>query len=90
MEKGQSGRKDQGRTPIFYICCVNLVTILIVKSPKKSGIEFYWDRTLNTLDGEGHLVQTVTKRDEIDADGNPFQRYVSGRISTTGIGRIPI
>ena len=78
----------------MYFCSFkwdkNLFGILIIGRPKKSGLEFYWDRTLNTLDGEGHLVQTVTKRDEIDADGNPFQRYVSGRISTTGIGRILI
>ena len=40
---------------------------------------------MNSLDGNGYLVQTVDKIDDVDADGNPISRYVSGRVSTTGI-----
>ena len=53
--------------------------------PSKAGNEFRWDRSMNSLDGNGNLIQTVDKIDDVDDDGNPISRYVSGRVSTTGI-----
>ena len=50
-----------------------------------TGTEFEWRRSQNGLSGDGFLVQTVEKVTDLDNNGNPIDRYISGRISTAGL-----